>query len=333
MMIENVIPIILAPILIAFNVVALIIGRRVVAPRMNPYRHPLARFVLSRKGFKRSVWKKLFNLSLIVFIVALSTISLSSPYTLVSTHREARQSVEAIIDVRRKPVIMVVLDVSGSMRGEKIEGAIEASISLIEELRGKALIGLVAFAHHIMVSVPPTSRYDELVTIIHGLANKVGGGTIYSKPLNYTLNVLIPYLEFDTPTYVIFVSDGLPYDAGEYLSIVFGYVWRGIPIYTVFIDSPTIEEEERVAAKFRLNEIASLTGGRFYSVEKIQELTRVFHVVAEEALASPTTYVLETRVSYVVAEKHYLIHVFSSVTCILLFLKYLARYLIYRVSL
>lgn len=332
-MFDNFLPLLLIPLIIAFNAVALIVGRKYVTPRINIYKHPLAKFILSYRGLRSKVWRKLFNLTLASSIIILSSIATSSPYVLVPTFREARQSVEAIVDIHRKPVVMILLDVSGSMRGEKIEGAIEASTSLIEELRGKALIGLVAFAHYVVSSVPPTSRYDELITIIQGLTNRVGGGTIYSKPLNYTLNVLTPYLEFNTPTYVIFVSDGLPYDVGEYLSIVLNYVWRGIPIYTIFIDSPTLEEEERVAAKFRLNEIASLTNGKFYSVENVQELTKVFHTIARETLVTPTAYTLETKVTYIIDEKHYLINVFASVTCILLFLNYLVRFLWYRVSL
>lgn len=333
MMFDNVYPILLIPLLVTSIVVILFIGRRYVAPRINIYRHPLTRFIRSYRVAKSSFWKTTLNYTLASSVIILSSIAMASPYTLVPTYREARQSVEAIVNIHRKPVVMIILDVSGSMRGEKIEGAVEASVSLIEELRGKALVGLVAFAHYIVSSVPPTSRYDELITTIRGLTSRVGGGTIYSKPLDYALNVLSPYLEFNTPIYVIFISDGLPYDINEYLSIVINYVWRGIPVYTVFIDSPTLEEEERVAAKFRLNEMASLTGGRFYSVENIHELTGVLRVIAKEALVHPTAYTLETKVTYVIDEKHYLIHVFASITCVSLFLTYLSRFLMYRVSL
>jgi uncharacterized membrane protein len=77
--------------------------------------------------------------------------------------------------------LVIVLDRSGSMSGEKLALAKEAAIAAVEVLKAKDQIGVVAFdsAAEWAVELQPASNREEVATLVARIA--VGGGTlIYS---------------------------------------------------------------------------------------------------------------------------------------------------------
>jgi Ca-activated chloride channel homolog len=113
-----------------------------------------------------------------------------------------------------KKTVMFVVDRSGSMSGKKIEQAKEALRFVLNNLREGDLFNIVAYDGDVEAFRPEVQRFDTetraaALGFVDGLY--AGGSTNIDQALNTALSML---QDDSRPTYIIFLSDGLP-TAGE----------------------------------------------------------------------------------------------------------------------
>ena len=103
--------------------------------------------------------------------------------------------------------LVLVLDTSGSMEGEKLEQAIEAGEYILEHLGSDDRFAIVSFARSVRTfrfGLNPASEAGAGIRYLQEL--QAGGGTNISGALDRGLNLL----NGDRPGTVIFLTDGLP---------------------------------------------------------------------------------------------------------------------------
>ena len=107
--------------------------------------------------------------------------------------------------------ILFVLDVSGSMDGEKLDKVKADSIQLIESLlaNDKNKAGLITFETNSQIVSPLTNNKEELINKINSLTTT--GCTNYYQALVNVDTVLKDYVkEKDKECIVLFLTDGYP---------------------------------------------------------------------------------------------------------------------------
>lgn len=107
--------------------------------------------------------------------------------------------------------VLFVLDVSGSMDGEKLNRVKADSIQLIESLlsNDKNKAGLITFDSNSQIVSPLTNNREELVEKINSLTT--AGSTNYYKALVNVDSVLKDYVkDSDRECIVLFLTDGYP---------------------------------------------------------------------------------------------------------------------------
>lgn len=126
----------------------------------------------------------------------------------------ASPKIEQPKDEEVKKTVMVVLDRSGSMSGEKMDQAREAARFVVNHLRENDLFNVIAYDSQVEAFRPELQRFtDETRKQALGFIESIyaGGSTNIHGALETTLNQL-----HDTgrPTYILFLTDGIP-TAGE----------------------------------------------------------------------------------------------------------------------
>lgn len=307
-------------------------GRRKILRRIYLYNHPLTRYVSShiRSSYN---FKWYLNIVLSAVIIILIMFSLSLPYIITPKYVKTTQTLEAKISLQRKPPVVIVLDTSGSMEGEKIITAVNAVKGFIDRTIDYVLIGLIAFNDHVRAAIPPISDEELLFKKLAEI--KAFGGTIYSKPLKIALEWLTPYAEFNLSPTIIFVTDGLPFtrDTPLYKEVVYECAKYNITIYTIFIETPGADIYENLAAQQRLREIANITHGNFYNVKEVHNLINVFEELAERTLRKAGKYILTSNVNYKVDVKTYVVEPYILIAFLTFLANMILRTLFYKSTL
>jgi Ca-activated chloride channel family protein len=116
--------------------------------------------------------------------------------------------------------LCLVLDVSTSMQGEKLEILKETALQLVRRLRPQDTFSLVAFSDRAQVYVPPTqgSEARRAESKIHML--QAGGGTEIFRGLEAGVQEIRRSLRPGTSNHVILLTDGRTYgDEGNCLEL------------------------------------------------------------------------------------------------------------------
>ncbi len=267
---ENPLILYITPIIVLLAYIVSRIGRRFY---LKTYRgsHPLIDFIDLRESFKHP-WYIDALITATIFLILLSIANPYYTYTVIET-KETKNVGTLSFNV--KPPVVLVLDNSGSMQGEKIEAAKQALLTFTDRIDGKLDIGLVVFNDHIDVSIPPTNDIEEIKNTIKGI--EAGGGTMYTYSLKLVYDWLKPYREFNVSVFVVFASDGLPADAKELDLILEKYREAKIPIYGIFIG---YQNEGYDMIKYMAEE----TNGEAYQVTDINELVEKYEEIASKIL-------------------------------------------------
>ena len=114
-------------------------------------------------------------------------------------------------DAYRHVDMVIVLDRSGSMSGQKIEDAKKAILNLVESLSPSDRFALVAYSDGAarlsdLTTVTPLTR-KNLTAIIHNLS--IGGGTNLGLGLTEGMKLLMAHKASDNLGRLILISDGL----------------------------------------------------------------------------------------------------------------------------
>jgi len=154
--------------------------------------------------------------------------------------------------------VLLVLDVSGSMEGEKIEQAKEALAYVLEHLNAEDRFNVVAFSSGLRLygqELRPASEADEAADWVRRL-EAVGGTDI-----NRALLEALDQADAERPTVLIFLTDGQPTEGvveiDQILSDVESTAGRNVRLFpfgvgddvnTVLLDS--LAEQQRGAAAY-----------------------------------------------------------------------------------
>ena len=210
---------------------------------------------------------------LVALSIFLVLSALANPYLVVTEYKTVNIVSQANLRIKVKPAVVLIIDTSGSMYGEKIKEAKQALTNFVEIIDGKADIGLISFASTVKTAIPPTRDTDMIISAISRL--KAVGGTMYQYPLTTALNWLKTYRYFNVSAYVVFASDGLPADLPIAENIVKQFVSLGIPIYTIFIGASSTGYKT-------LKEIAKETHGKCFQAKNAAEIIEKYIEAAKE---------------------------------------------------
>ena len=279
--------------------------------------NPLARWASG--GFPRARRA----LALKAMLAILASLLLAQPWVEYERVVEGEARGEVAFELPPRPGVVVIIDVSGSMAGEKIEEAKRALIEFMDGLNKSVDLGFIAFSHRIEDAVPPSSNWSRVRESI--LQLRAEGGTMYSYPLLTAYSWLKVYREFNLPAIIVFASDGIPGDPFEYKRVVERLAGAGIVAYTIFIGSDDQGLEE-------IRYIAEKTGGKWFNARSASEIPRVFEEVGEEANKAVKNVTVEYRYSETVEEKRSIAGEIALAATYLAALATLARHRVLKLS-
>lgn len=185
--------------------------------------------------------------------------------------------------------LSLVIDKSGSMRGTRLNNAIQAAVTAVDRLHDGDSISVVAFDTRTELVVPLTTiQGGSRQSVIQAIRNiQLGGDTCISCGIEDGLAELkkAQSANNSTVTRMIVLSDG---DANNGIRDIPGFrslasrgMSQGVSITTIGVD---LEFNEKI-----LSAISQASNGRHYFVEKDTDLARVFDAEAEtltESVAS-----------------------------------------------
>ncbi len=241
----------------------------------NRFYNPLIKYVEYKTGSRTT--KTFFEQALVALSIFLVISALANPYLVITEYKTVNIVAQANLRIKVKPAIVLIIDTSGSMYGEKIEEAKQALTKFVEMIDGKADIGLISFASTVKTAIPPTGDTGLIINAINRL--KAVGGTMYQYPLTTALNWLKTYRYFNVSAYVVFASDGLPADLPMAEDIVKQFASLGIPIYTIFIGKSNIGYKT-------LEEIARETHGKCFRAKNAAEIMEKYIEAAKDVKTS-----------------------------------------------
>ncbi|AKT40265.1 VWA domain-containing protein [Chondromyces crocatus] len=174
--------------------------------------------------------------------------------------------------------LSLVIDRSGSMKGSRIQNALQAAVRAVDELQDGDVVSVVAFDTRTSVIVPPTTigpgTRSRVIADIRGIT--LGGDTCISCGVDEGLSLLGQRSE-GRVSRMLLLSDG---DANNGVRDVPGFRSiaqrahdRGVSITTIGVD---IAYNEKI-----LTAIAQESNGRHYFAENDSQLTRIFEQEAE----------------------------------------------------
>jgi len=181
--------------------------------------------------------------------------------------------------------LAVVIDRSGSMKGERIANAMNAAVFALERMRDGDSISVVSFDTAAQVVVPPTrigaGNHSSIESAIRNI--RLGGDTCISCGLQEGMQQLaLTSLGGDRINRMILLSDGATNagirDLAGLRSMANRMHGRGVTISTIGVD---IDFDEKIMAA-----IANEANGRHYFVANASGLPAVFGQEFDDLLAS-----------------------------------------------
>src|SRR5262245_8533644 len=166
--------------------------------------------------------------------------------------------------------VVLALDMSGSVDGERLDNLRDAGVTLVEALKPEDHVGLVTFSHLVALGSRLTDDFDS---VSNAIAQVNGEGRTALVDGSFAAMSLG---ESDAGrSLVIVFSDGVDTSSWLPADSVLDIAKRSdVVVYAVATQS-------RVKPEF-LRDLTSLTGGRLYEVEKTANLGAIFFRVLQE---------------------------------------------------
>jgi Ca-activated chloride channel homolog len=204
---------------------------------------------------------------------------------------------------RNRAVVMLVIDVSQSMRATDVEpsrlaAAQEASKQFVDELTPGINLGVISYAGTATVLVSPTTNRDASKRAIDNLqvADRTATGEAIFTALSSisTVGAVIGGGDTPPPAHIVLFSDGKETAPSNPDNPKGAYTAartakdQGVPISTIAFGTPTGTVEvnnERVPVPVddeMLKKIAQLSGGEPYTASDTAELKRVYSTLQQQ---------------------------------------------------
>ncbi len=183
--------------------------------------------------------------------------------------------------------LLLVIDRSGSMAGDKLNMAKNAAIASLAVLKERDRLGVITFDDRYQVELPLNAVQDKdhLTGVIEDIT--IGGGTVIHPALEEAVRLLTGG---ERSKQIILLSDGMEGTRFDYDPLLEEMAGRGISLSTIALGSDADEELMRY--------LAGHGDGRFYAVPESEDLPGVF--LQETALAGGDYLVEEEFVPAVV---------------------------------
>jgi Ca-activated chloride channel homolog len=165
-----------------------------------------------------------------------------------------------------KGALVLVIDRSGSMTGEKVEMCKLAASAAVRLLSQRDIVGIVIFDARSLWLVPPTpaNNKEAIYNQIHDIGS--GGGTIMGPAMEMAFDGL---KNTDAGIkHIILLTDGQTSDRDFCANISNSMAAEKISVSTVAVGPDRNDQ--------LLNEIAQTTGGRYYSVDDPMKIPEIF---------------------------------------------------------
>lgn len=171
--------------------------------------------------------------------------------------------------------LVLVIDKSGSMTGEKIEMVKQAAIAAVLALSDRDYIGVLAFdgAPYVVAEIQPARNKQAIIRNIAGIT--ADGGTSMYPPMVRAHQMLASVTA--SLKHCIVLTDGVS-ESGDFSGITRTMAAQRITVSTVGVGTDTNEE--------LLQEIATLGRGRYYPVPTPAQLPQIF--IKETAIVLKT---------------------------------------------
>ncbi|TQF66479.1 VWA domain-containing protein [Rhodococcus spelaei] len=204
---------------------------------------------------------------------------------------------------RNRATVMLVIDVSLSMKStdvkpNRLAAAQEAAKAFADGLTPGINLGLVAFAGTASVLVSPTTNREETKAAIDHLtlAERTATGEAIFTSLQSieTLGAVLGGGEQVPPARIVLLSDGkqtvpdFPDDPRGGYTAARQAKEKGVPISTISFGTSygTVDiGDERIAVPVddpSLREVATLSGGTFFTASSLEELRNVYDTLEEQ---------------------------------------------------
>jgi Ca-activated chloride channel family protein len=192
---------------------------------------------------------------------------------------------------QERATIVIVIDTSGSMAAQdvkptRLDAAKTAASEFAQSLPERFNVALVAFDDVPRLVVPPTTDHDQVVTGVQGL--ELGGATATGDALISALDAikLAPadpaHPNDPAPARIVLLSDGARTAGRSVTSAIEVVHEAGVPVSTISFGTPygTVSEggvsAPVPADEDTMRQIASGTGGKFYTAQSLGQLQEVY---------------------------------------------------------
>ena len=192
----------------------------------------------------------------------------SETYVFLDVHAEAAQ----VGKVAARFELAIVIDRSGSMRGKRLQNALDAARTAIERLRDGDIVSVLAYNTRTEVVVPATAiDARSRAGVLRGLGRiRAKGDTCISCAVESGMRVL--GRNPDTISQILLLSDGEATkgikDVASFGAIADRSRHKGVSITTIGVD---LDYNERIMAT-----LAQRSNGRHYFVEHADRLAGIF---------------------------------------------------------
>lgn len=174
----------------------------------------------------------------------------------------------------------LLIDVSGSMdEDEKIQGAKEAALTLVAQMRPQDQVALIAFNDTVFTLQPLTTDREAIQAQIRAL--NAEGGTAWYDAVYQAANDIAPLVGRKS---ILLLTDGIDEDSRRtFQEAIDAAQVSGSPLYS-FGFGPTGQYDENA-----LTRIADVTGGEFFHAPTASELEDLYRELSQ---ATQDEYVL-----------------------------------------
>ncbi len=202
---------------------------------------------------------------------------LASPLdALLPVHFEPGGPVER--QVQRRLSVMLLIDRSSSMDGQKMTTTKQAAVALVKQLGPQDLLGIIAFdtQPHVVMELTPTGAARQVI-VDNLIRLRPGGGTDFFPAMLLAAERLA--VSGAKVNHILLMSDGMTQYPPQlvYARLMGGLRAGNITISTIAIGNAFVNTDF-------MQQLARETNGRFYWVHNVGELPSIVLKDTEDAL-------------------------------------------------